>query len=112
MTEPAGEILVPDVSSQQDRLAQTDQKVKPPVATPTADRHSLIVDGLPAARTVSPHGMSGAELERQAGAIHFMGLHCAPRRGGLWWLTTDRDTAPTTIANVEKRINRLQHDYH
>jgi hypothetical protein len=46
-----------------------DQKVRGAVATATPDRGSYIVDTLP--RTVQPHGMSGPEVKRLAGAVRF-----------------------------------------
>jgi len=36
-----------------------------------------------------------------------MELHCRPKRG-LWLLHTNKGTARSTIANIQKRITRLQ----
>jgi hypothetical protein len=51
--------------------------------------------------------MTGPELERFGDAVHFMELYCT-RRHGLWWLTTNRGTSRSVIADVQKRITRLQ----
>jgi hypothetical protein len=111
MTEPPSEILVPDIAAWPRQLAETDQKVTGLNAGARPGGRSLIVDRLPAARTVQRHGLSGPELDRLAGAVHFMELHCHRRGCRLWWLTTDRGTARTIIADIGKRITRLQHEY-
>src|SRR5215208_654250 len=71
---------------------------------------SITVDRLPS-RTVAPHGVTGPELERFSDAVHFMGLYCEPRRSGLWWLSTDKGTDRPTIADIQKRVTRLQTDH-
>jgi hypothetical protein len=111
MKQPASEILVPDIAAWPRQLAETDQKVTGISAGASPGGNSLIVDRLPTARTVQPHGLSGPELDRLAGAVHFMELHCHRGRCGLWWLTTDRATARVAIADIGKRITRLQHKY-
>jgi Helix-turn-helix len=71
---------------------------------------SITVDRLPT-RTVAPHGITGPELERFGDAVHFMGLYCQPRRSGLWWLSTDKGTSRSTVADIQKRATRLQIEY-
>lgn len=68
---------------------------------------SLVVDRLPA-RTAATWGITGPELERLSGAIRFMELRCQPSRISLWLLTTDKDAARSLIADIWKRITRLQ----
>lgn len=103
MTQPASEILVPSIST-----APQPEGLK---AGGAPGNCSLAVDRLPATRTAQPHGISGPELDRLAGAVHFTKMHCRGRRGGLWWLTTDRGTARQVIDDIAKRITRLQHEY-
>src|SRR5262245_4668879 len=67
---------------------------------------SITVDGLPR-RTVAPHGMTGAELNRLNGAVRFIELHRRPRRG-LWCLHTNKGTPRSTVSHIQKRITRLQ----
>jgi hypothetical protein len=64
MKRPASEILVLGFSTAARRLAETDQKVTGSNAGNALGARSFIVDRLPAARTVQPHGISGAELDR------------------------------------------------
>ena len=68
---------------------------------------SYRVDG----RTTQPHGMSGDEIERNSGAVRFMELHCGRRRSGLWWATTDKETARPVIADIQKRVTKLQGEH-
>jgi hypothetical protein len=70
---------------------------------------SIEVDRLPT-RTVALHGITGPELNRLSGVVRFMELHRQPRRG-LWWLHTNKGTTRTAIANIQKRITRLQRAY-
>jgi hypothetical protein len=56
-------------------------------------------------------GITGAELERLSGALRFMELHCQQSRCGLWLLTTNRDALRSLIADIWKRITRLQGTY-
>ena len=50
--------------------------------------------------------MTGPEIERLSGAVRFMGKYCQP--GRLWWLSTDKGTTRSVVADIEKRITRLQ----
>src|SRR5215475_15856297 len=82
--------------------------------TPSDDRArsgfaspSITVD-TPPARTVAPHGVTGPELARLSDAVRFMELYCRPRHSGLWLLSTDKETARSVIADIQKRITRLQ----
>ena len=59
-------------------------------------------------RTVAPHGMTRAEIERLSGAVHYMELNCQPPRARPWLLTTNKKTPRSTIADIWKRITRLQ----
>lgn len=56
--------------------------------------------------------MSGFELERLDGAVRFMELRCWPSRGRrrreLWWATADKGSPRELIADVQKRVTRLQ----
>jgi len=63
-------------------------------------------------RTVAQHGISGAELNRLGAAVRIMGRlsDLSPRRR-LWWITTDRETPRDTIADIWKRIGKLQGKY-
>jgi hypothetical protein len=78
----------------------TDSNDAPASAAP-----SIVVDRLPR-RTARPHGISGPELNRLSGAVRFMDLH-----GRLWWLHTNKAMARAAIADVQKRITRLQIEY-
>jgi len=40
--------------------------------------------------------------------MRFMELHCQLRRSSLWFLTTDKGTPRSAIADIWKRITRLQ----
>ena len=71
---------------------------------------SLVVDRRPA-RTVATWGITGPEIERSNDAVRFMELFCQPRRGRLWLATTDKGTARSVIADIWKRITRLQGIY-
>jgi hypothetical protein len=51
--------------------------------------------------------VTGPELARFSGAVHFMELNCDPRRS-LWWVTTDKSAPRPIIAEIWKRITRLQ----
>jgi hypothetical protein len=66
-------------------------------------RHSPVLQ-----RTVASHGMTAAEIERLSGAVRYMELNCQPRRTSLWLLTTNNKTPRSAIADIWKRITRLQ----
>jgi hypothetical protein len=68
---------------------------------------SFIVDR-PPARTAATWGITGSELQRLSGAIRFMEVHCQPRRCGLWLATTAKASSRPLIADIWKRITRLQ----
>jgi hypothetical protein len=60
-------------------------------------------------RTVAQHGITGAELNRLGTAVRFMGrLSDLSPRHQLWWVTTNKETPRDTIADVWKRIGKLQ----
>lgn len=81
-----------------------DQKFKSYSCPPGSAAPSSIVDR----RTVAPHGITGHEIERCSGAVRFMELYCQRRRSGLWFATTDKGTAQSIIADIGKRITKLQ----
>jgi hypothetical protein len=61
------------------------------------------------ARTTAAWGMTGPELKRLNGVIRFMEKRChSSRRASLWFLTTDAGTSRDLIADIWKRITRLQ----
>jgi hypothetical protein len=76
----------------------------------SSDKPSITVDRLPS-RTIAPHGITGPELERLSCAVRFMTLHCRPRRSGLWLATSNKSAARPAIADLWKRITRLQTKY-
>jgi hypothetical protein len=53
-------------------------------------------------------GITRPELNRLSDAVHFMEIQCQPRRAVLWLATTARATSRSLIADVWKRITRLQ----
>jgi hypothetical protein len=83
-----------------------DQSGKDSNYPPAAAVPSITVDRLPG-RTVAPHGMTGAELNRLNGAVRFIDRHRGPRRG-LWCLHTNKEAPRSTISAIQKRITRLQ----
>jgi len=56
--------------------------------------------------------MTGFELKRLDGATRFMELRCWPSRGrrqrALWWVTVNKGSTRELIADVQKRITRVQ----
>jgi hypothetical protein len=72
-----------------------------------SDAPSLAVDRLPA-RTAAAWGITGPELERLSGAVRFMELRCDSPRVGLWLATANRGACRALIADIWKRITRLQ----
>jgi hypothetical protein len=52
--------------------------------------------------------MTWPEVKRLNNAMHFMELHCRQTRSRLWWASTDSGTARSMIANIQKRITKLQ----
>lgn len=107
MRSAKSEILVPARSTTSSRLRATKQTVSRREQLNSRDCATIAVDALPE-RTAAKHGITGREIERQSGALRFMELHCQRRRGGLWWLSTDKGTARSVIADIQKRITRLQ----
>lgn len=65
------------------------------------------VDRLSLKRTVAPHGLTSAELKRLNGAVHLMKRRVRIE-GEIWWLTTPKGSTRESIANIQKRITRLQ----
>jgi hypothetical protein len=61
----------------------------------------------PLRRTVAPHGVTGAEVKRFNGALHLMKRRVRVQ-GELWWLTTPKGATRNEIADIQKRITRLQ----
>jgi hypothetical protein len=85
-------------ASAQDQIEHTkSQSLKP-----RASRRGL-------KRTVAWWGITGPEVNRLNAAFYFMEEHCySSRRVGLWFLTTDAGTSRELIADVWKRITKLQ----
>lgn len=55
--------------------------------------------------------MTGAEIDRFSGAGHLMQKYLRSISAGeLWYLTTAKGVSRDTVAKIQKRINRLQHD--
>jgi hypothetical protein len=55
--------------------------------------------------------MTGAELDRFSGAGHLMQRYLRSiSAGGLWYLTTAKGVSRDTVAKIQKRIHRLQHE--
>jgi hypothetical protein len=106
MTPRTSEILVPDVCEHASQISEKDQSPIGLFPAAASALCSLSVDTLLPARTVAAHGMTGQEIERLTGAMQFMKQRCS-----LWWLTTDRGTARSIIADIGKRITRLQAEY-
>lgn len=70
---------------------------------------SLKPDEASLPRTISPHGMHRKEIDRLSGAGHFMQNYlrsCA--HGELYYLTTAKGVSRETVADIQKRIGRLQ----
>jgi hypothetical protein len=63
-------------------------------------------------RTVAKHGLTGPEIGRFNGAIRYMDLRCSPRKGRLWWATVSNASTRALIADVQKRVTRLQKANH
>ena len=62
-------------------------------------------------RTIAPHGVTGAEIDRFSGASHLMQRYLRSCSDGeLWYLTTAKGASRETVATIQKRINRLQHE--
>jgi hypothetical protein len=99
--------LVPAKPERQQRFAAMNQRLNSSKQEPGCDAASLIVDRLPT-RTAKTWGITGPELERLSGALRFMELHCQRSRCGLWLVTTNRDALRSLIADIWKRITRLQ----
>jgi hypothetical protein len=114
------EFMVPPKIRVASRLEATKQTFNP--SEQRTDSHStslVFAEGLPATidrlhrrieptRTVAKWGITGPELARLSAAVHFMKLHCHSRRASLWLITTDAGTPRSVIADVWKRITRLQ----
>jgi hypothetical protein len=82
------------------------QTVSCPEQRSVSESPSLIVARLPA-RTAKKHGISGPEIERFSGSVRFMEKNC-PRKGQLWWVTLNKGSTREIIADVQKRISKLQ----
>jgi hypothetical protein len=109
LSDPAkNEILVPPKTTIANRLAATKQGYNRAEPQPANDARSLAVDGLQ--RTAAIHGITGPELNRLCNAVWFMELHCNSRVG-LWWASIAGAMPRHLIADVWKRITRLQGNY-
>lgn len=105
-----GEFLVPATPRAENGFAAMKQTFGRSEQAPSSGSISLTVDRLPT-RTAATWGITGAEINRLSGALRFIELYCQPSRCGLWWLTTNKDTPRYLIADIWKRITRLQSEY-
>lgn len=83
--------------------------MRKPVQAPSYLVDSLKPDEASLPRTISPHGMHRDEIDRLSGAGHFMQNYlrsCA--HGELYYLTTAKGVSRETVADIQKRIGRLQ----
>ena len=117
------EFLVPSLVHAQSLVPQFNQAANGIEGESQPERPSYIVDTrhhspptgpLPTShehvvlrRTVADYGLTGSELNRLAGSIRYMELLCGVRCQ-LWWLITDKCAARQKIAEIWKRITRLQ----
>jgi hypothetical protein len=106
ISDPAkNEILVPPKRTIANLLAVKKQTFSGSEQQALTNAPPLAVARLP--RTAATHGITGPELNRLRNAVWFMELHCNSRVG-LWWATTARATPRDVIADIWKRITRLQ----
>lgn len=59
-------------------------------------------------RTTAKHGLTGPEIRRFRSAMRFMALSCKSPTSSLWWLTTNKGLTRSLIADIWKRVGRLQ----
>jgi hypothetical protein len=110
LSDPAkNEILVPPKITIPDPLAIKKQTFSRSEHQALRNEPPLAVARLP--RTAATWGITGLELNRLNNAVQFMDLHCERGRCDLWLLTTARATPRSLIADVWKRITRLQGMY-
>jgi hypothetical protein len=107
---PRREFLVPTKQSAQGGLAAMQQRLSRSEQARRKDKHSITVDRLPP-RTTALHGITGPELERLSDAVRFLTLQCQGCRTALWLATTNRGAGRSIIADIWKRITRLQTRY-
>jgi len=106
------EFLVPPKTTIANQLAATGQRFSRSERQPANDAHSLAVDR--PKRTAATWGITGPELNRLANAVRLMELHCEHcehcqrSRVDLWLATTARATPRDVIADIWKRVTRLQ----
>jgi len=109
------EFLVPPKTTIANQLAATGQRFSRSERQPANDAHSLAVDR--PKRTAATWGITGPELNRLANAVRLMELHCEHcehcqrSRVDLWLATTARATPRDVIADIWKRVTRLQGNY-
>jgi hypothetical protein len=100
------ENLVPASAGPPNQIHDPAQRLDASPGLPRSDRPSIAVDTL-SERSVAKHGITGREIERLNGAAHFMEKHC-PRWGRLYFLSLNKATGRPVIADVQKRITRMQ----
>src|SRR5262249_11092826 len=108
--ETQRQILVPSKTAAANQPAPINQAFSHSERRSVSRGPSLVVDRL-LARTTATWGITGPELERLSGSIRFMESRCRCSQVGLWLLTTNRNALRPLIANVWKRITRLQGIY-
>jgi hypothetical protein len=104
------EVLVPPKRTIANLLAVKKQAFSGSEQQALRNAPSLTVDSVVRPpRTAATWGITGPEVNRLCNAVHFMELHC--KRVGLWLATTSRGTPRDVIADIWKRITRLQGDH-
>src|SRR6516165_5752320 len=101
------EFLVPPKTTVANPLAVKKQTFSRSEQQALSNAPSLAVDSVRLPRTAATWGITGPELNRLCNAVWFMELHCNSRVG-LWLATTARATQREAIADIWKRISRLQ----
>ena len=108
------EFLVPPKTTVANPLAVKKQTFSRSEQQALRSAPSLAVDSVRLPRTAATWGITGPELNRLCNAVRFMELHCEHcehcqrSRVGLWLATTARATPREAIADIWKRITRLQ----
>jgi hypothetical protein len=104
------EFLVPPKRTIANLLAVKKQTFSGSEQQALRDAPSLTVDTL-LPRTAAAWGITSPELNRLCNAVRFMELYCQRSRVGLWLATTARATPRDVVADIWKRITRLQGNY-
>jgi hypothetical protein len=103
---PRTEILVPALAKLDKQIPNAVHGLEGIAGLRSSRRPSITVDTLQG-RTVAKHGITGREIKRLDGATHFMAKHC-PRSGQLFFASVHHASSRDLIANIQKRITKLQ----